>query len=260
MSIKVENLSFAYGKKNVLNDISFHVKEGELLALLGPNGVGKTTLFRCILGIQSKKYTGNIYLNDQDIRSFNTKQLAHNIAYIPQTHGHVFNYQVKDMVLMGTSHKVSSFAVPGKKEREAAEAAMKRVGIEWLANKNYAHLSGGEQQLVLIARALAQQAKILIMDEPTSALDFGNQTHVLEQVYALSREGYTVILSTHNPQQAFWYAEKVLALKNGTVAAFGAPNEVLTADLVYHLYGIKSKFLESEAGYVIVPEKKSIKV
>lgn len=255
MSIRVENLSFAYGKKNVLNDISFHANEGELLALIGPNGVGKTTLFRCILGMQSK-YQGTVYLNEQNIRNFRAKELAHNIAYIPQTHGHVFNYQVKDMVLMGTSHKVSSFSVPGKREDEVAMAAIKRVGIEHLAKKNYSHLSGGEQQLVLIARALAQQARILIMDEPTSALDYGNQTHVLEQVYTLSQEGYTIILSTHNPQHAFWYADKVIALKGGRVEAFGKPDDVLTAELVQKLYGIKAKFMESDEGYVIVPEKR----
>ena len=255
MSIKVENLSFAYGKKQVLKDISFHVEEGELLALIGPNGVGKTTLFRCILGIQNKKYEGHVYLHEKDIRSFKPKELAHNIAYIPQTHGHVFNYSVRDMVLMGTSHQVSSFAVPGKREKEAAEAAMRRVGVEKFADKNYAHLSGGEQQLVLIARALAQQAKILIMDEPTSSLDYGNQAHVLEQVYALSKEGYTVIVSTHNPQHAFWYAQKVLALKGRKVEAFGHPDEVLTEELVYNLYGVKSRFIESEKGSVIIPER-----
>lgn len=255
MSIRVENLSFAYGKKGVLKNISFEAKDGEFLALIGPNGVGKTTLFRCILGIQKNRYDGTVYLNEKDIRTYKPKELAHNVAYIPQTHGHVFNYSVRDMVLMGTSHQVSSFAVPGKKEKEAAEAAMKRVGVDWLADKNYAHLSGGEQQLVLIARALAQQAKILIMDEPTSSLDYGNQAHVLEQVFALSKEGYTVIVSTHNPQHAFWYADKVLALKGGSVEAFGAPEKVLTEELVYNLYGVKSSFIESENGYVIIPEK-----
>lgn len=255
MGITVENLSFGYSKKQVLQDISFQVEEGELLALLGPNGVGKTTLFRCILGIHNKKYEGNVLLNGKNIRSFRPKELAHMIAYIPQTHGHVFQYSVKDMVLMGTSHQVSSFSIPGKKELEAAEAAMKRVGVEKFAEKNYAHLSGGEQQLVLIARALAQQAKILIMDEPTSSLDYGNQARVMEQVYELSKEGYTVIVSTHNPQHAFWYAKKVLALKAGAVAAFGPPEEVLSEELIQNLYGVKTKFIHSEKGSVIIPEK-----
>lgn len=255
MGITVENLSFGYGKKQVLQDISFQVQEGELLALLGPNGVGKTTLFRCILGIHNKKYKGSVLLNGKNIRSFKQKELAHLIAYIPQTHGHVFQYSVKDMVLMGTSHQVSSFSIPGKKELEAAEVAMKRVGVEKFAEKNYAHLSGGEQQLVLIARALAQQAKILIMDEPTSSLDYGNQARVMEQVYELSQEGYTVIVSTHNPQHAFWYAKKVLALKDGKVAAFGMPEEVLSEELVHNLYGVKTKFIHSENGSMIVPER-----
>lgn len=254
MSIAVQELEFSYKEKNVLSNLSFQLESGQLLAVLGPNGVGKTTLFRCILGVLKPK-KGSIFLDGEETKKLSAKELAHRIAYIPQTHGHVFDYSVRDMVLMGTSHRVSAFAAPGKKERQIAEEALAKVGIEQLASKNYTRLSGGEQQLVLIARALAQQTKILLMDEPTSNLDYGNQTRVLEQVHLLSKQGYTIMLSTHNPQHAFWYADQILALKDGKVEAFGTPNAMLTEELVFRLYGIQVQFLQTENGCMILPKR-----
>ncbi len=255
MSLVVEKLSFSYCTRSVLRDVSFCAEDGRLLAILGPNGVGKTTLFRCILGLLSH-YTGDILLNGVNARTLPPRELAHHIAYIPQQHGQAFNYSVLDMVLMGTSHRVSAFSAPKKRELEAACAALSRVGIQHLSEKNYAHLSGGEQQLVLVARALAQQTKTLLMDEPTSSLDYGNQTRILEQVRALAKEGYTVLLSTHNPQHALWYADAALALQDGHVAAFGAPDEVLTPALVSSLYGVDAQFVHTADGSVIVPFSK----
>ena len=255
MSIAVEKLSFSYCTRNVLHDVSFCAEDGKLLAILGPNGVGKTTLFRCILGLLPN-YTGDILLNGVNARTLPPRELAHHIAYIPQQHGQAFNYSVLDMVLMGTSHRISAFSAPKARELEAAHAALSRVGIQYLSEKNYAHLSGGEQQLVLVARALAQQTKTLLMDEPTSSLDYGNQTRILEQVHTLANEGYTVLLSTHNPQHALWYADAALALQEGRVAAFGAPAAVLTPTLVSALYGVDAQFIHTQDGSVIVPFSK----
>ncbi len=252
MSLRVDNLSFSYCTRSVLTGVSFHADAGKLLAILGPNGVGKTTLFRCILGLLPG-YTGGILLDDVDARKLSPRELAHRIAYIPQQHGQAFNYSVLDMVLMGTSHMLSPFSAPRERELAAARAALSRVGVLSLSEKNYAHLSGGEQQLVLIARALAQQTKTLLMDEPTSSLDYGNQTRILEQVHALSREGYTVLLSTHNPQHALWYADMALALQGGRVAAFGEPARVLTPELVCTLYDVDARFIRTPDGSVIVP-------
>ena len=214
MSIEVTNLSFGYGSHEVLRDVSFAAEEGKLLAVLGPNGAGKSTLFRCILGLHHG-YRGSILLNGEDVRGIRPARLAQKIAYIPQTHHPVFQFSVADMVLMGTAHQVGMLRAPAEREREQALAAMYQAGIEHLAKKSYLHLSGGEQQLVLIARALAQQAKVLLMDEPTSNLDYGNQQRVLERIRALTKEGYTVVLSTHNPQHALHFADNILAAGDG---------------------------------------------
>ena len=252
MSLSVSHLTFAYDRTPVLNDVSFSCGEGTLLAILGPNGVGKTTLFRCILGEQ-KRYAGSISIDGADARTLNARALAHRVAYIPQTHAMTFRFSVRDMVLMGTTHRVSPLSAPGAKEQMIAEQAMKRLRIEALADKDFSRISGGEQQLVYIARALAQQAKILLMDEPTSSLDYGNQLSVLSTVRTLANEGYTVLLSTHNPQHALWYADAILALHNGGVAAFGRTEETLTPALLGTLYGTDFRLLSTDSGPVIVP-------
>ena len=257
MSLRVENLSFGYDKRPVLEEVSFSAEDGELLAILGPNGVGKTTLFKCILGLE-KKYSGQILLDGAEVRSLSPRALAHQAASIPQVHELSFRYAVHDMVLMGTTHRISPFSVPGGEERRAADEALERVGISALRDKEFVQLSGGEQQLVLIARALAQRAKILLMDEPTSALDYGNQLHVLSIIRALAKEGRTVLLSTHNPQHALWYADRVLALWQGRVFAWDRPEAVVTPALIETLYGKKAALLPTDLGPVLVPDREEL--
>lgn len=252
MSIKISNLNFAYSVRDVLKDITLSVEQGQLLAVLGPNGVGKTTLFRCILGLQPH-YKGEIFIDGVDAHTLSARELAHRIAYIPQTHSMAFGYSVQDMVLMGTTHNVSSMSVPRQKELDASNHALEKLGISHLRYQNFAKLSGGEQQLVLIARALAQNAKTLLMDEPTASLDYGNQSLVLRQVRMLADEGYTVLLSTHNPQHALWYADLAVALLDGSVSALGTPNEVVDAKLIEHLYGVKVLLVETAQGPLISP-------
>lgn len=252
MSLSVRDLTFAYRKTPVLNDVSFDAAAGELLAILGANGVGKTTLFRCILGEQ-KRYTGSIAVDGADVRTLSARETAHRIAYIPQTHAMTFRFFVRDMVLMGTSHTLSPLGLPGKAQERIAAEALDRLGIAGLADRGFDTLSGGEQQIVYIARALAQQAKILLMDEPTSSLDYGNQLRVLSTVSDLVRDGYTVLLSTHNPQHALWYADRVLALGEGRVAAFGNTAEVLTPQLLKTLYGTRAELYATPEGPVILP-------
>ena len=252
MSLSVENLSFAYGAAPVLRDVSFTAEGGELVSVLGPNGVGKTTLFRCILGTLTPQM-GHIKMDGQDLATLPPRERARRIAYIPQIHPPTFGYTVLDTVLMGTTRTLSPFAPPRQAQVDMAMAAMERVGVTELAERNFAHLSGGEQQLVLIARAIAQQSDILIMDEPTSALDYGNQLRILQQVRALSREGYTVLLSTHNPQHALTFADRVLALHDGAVAANGSAKEVLTPELIRRLYRVEATLADTAGGSVIVP-------
>lgn len=237
MSIEVQKLSFSYGDRQVLQDISFRVEQGEFLSILGPNGVGKSTLFRCVLGLLSG-YTGTVLVGGADARTLSVREMAKRIAYIPQSSRPVFNFSVEDIVLMGASSSLSPFQSPGKQALERCRWAMEKVGISRLSERCFHRLSGGEQQLVLIARALVQNAPILMLDEPTANLDFGNQLLVLEQARALAREGYTVIQTTHHPEQSYMFSDRILAIQNGRVLTQGAPAEVLTEQTMAALYGV----------------------
>lgn len=252
MNLTVENLCFSYHRRPVLHDLTFSAHDGELLAVLGPNGVGKSTLFRCILGMLHG-YSGRICIGGDDLERLSQQKLARRIAYIPQMHRPTFGYSVIDTVLMGTTHSTPVFSSPGKVQFSQAQAALRQVGIEDLADRDFSRLSGGQQQLVLIARALAQQAAIFVMDEPTSSLDYGNGYRVLHKIRALADDGYTVLMSTHNPQYALSYAHRILAMEDGTAAALGRTEEVLTAELIQRLYGISVNFVHTKAGQVIIP-------
>lgn len=237
MSIEVKHLSFSYGDRPVLHDISFKVNKGEFLSILGPNGVGKSTLFRCMLGLLSG-YTGQVLIDGTDTRSFSVRQAARHIAYIPQSSHPIFNYSVFDIVLMGRTSGLSTFQCPKKADTEICEWAMEKVGITRLADRCFHRLSGGEQQLVLIARALVQKTPILMLDEPTANLDFGNQLLVLKQARSLAQEGYTVIQTTHHPEQSFMFSDRILTIQKGTVLCEGKPSEVLTQQTIQALYGV----------------------
>ena len=237
MSIEVKNLSFSYGDHPVLHDISFSVGKGEFLSILGPNGVGKSTLFRCVLGLLSG-YTGTVCVDGVDARTFSPREAARHIAYIPQSSRSVFNYSVFNIILMGRTSGLGIFRTPGNKDKELCQWAMEKVGIAHLQDRCFHRLSGGEQQLVLIARALVQKAPILMLDEPTANLDFGNQLLVLEQAKSLAREGYTVIQTTHHPEQSYMYSDRILAIQKGRVLTEGTPKEVLTEETIRALYGV----------------------
>ena len=253
MRISVENLSFSYDERPVLQNVTFSAGEGEVLSVLGANGAGKSTLFRCLLG-NLFGYTGSITVEGQDLRSLSPRKRARKIAYIPQSHRPTFGYTVLDTALMGTTRHRSPFLSPGKEQEALAWEALARVGAEQLALRDFSCLSGGEQQLVLLARALAQQADILVMDEPASSLDYGNQLRVLQMARELAAEGYTVILSTHDPQQALRFSDRVLALAEGRVVALGEVGEVLTRDLLRRLYHVETEFYMTPKGAVILPE------
>jgi len=254
MSIEVRDLSFSYGDRPVLHDISFRVEKGEFLSILGPNGVGKSTLFRCVLGLLSG-YTGTVLVDGVDSRSFSVREAARHIAYIPQSSHPIFNYSVFDIVLMGRTSGLSSFRSPRKEDREVCAWALGKVGIPHLADRCFHRLSGGEQQLVLLARALVQKAPILMLDEPTANLDFGNQLRVLEQCRSLAREGYTVIQTTHNPEQSYLFSDRILAIQHGRVLTEGSPREVLTEETIRALYGVEVRIasLQGDRARFCVP-------
>ena len=238
MSVKIENLSFAYGTHQVLRNISLEVPDGTLVNVLGPNGTGKSTLFRCILGLYTS-YHGTIIVNGKDISKLNIRERAREMAFIPQSHKPVYDYDVVDVVLMSSGAGSGAFFSPKRTHVDRALEALDRVGIGHLAHRPYTRISGGEQQLVLIARALAQNANTIIMDEPTSALDYGNTVRVLSCVRQLSEDGLTVIQSTHQPDQAFLYADKTLVLHEGEVLAYGPPKDTITAELISKIYNVE---------------------
>lgn len=236
MSMKIENLSFSYSENEVLKNINFLAEYGQFLSVLGPNGVGKSTLFRCMLGLL-RPTSGSISVDGTPISDMSEALLAKRIAYIPQSHSPAFNFCVFDMVLMGTTSQLGRFESPKKKQIELVDAALDRLGITHLKDRGYGNISGGERQLTLIARAIAQQAKILIMDEPSASLDFGNRIRVMQTVSALAKDGYCVIQSTHDPDQAFLYSDKILALLSGEVLSWGTPGETVCNSLISKLYG-----------------------
>ncbi len=259
MSIEVRNLSFSYRDRQVLKDISFSVEKGEFLSILGPNGVGKSTLFRCVLGLLSG-YTGTVLVDGIDARRLTIRESAKHIAYIPQQSRPVFNYSVFDIVLMGRTSGFSTFRAPSKADREKCRWALEKVGIEDLSARCFHRLSGGEQQLVLLARALVQDAPCLMLDEPTANLDFGNQLLVLEQARSLAREGYTVIQTTHHPEQSYQYSDRILAIGHGQVLTAGTPKEVLTEETMRALYGVDVEIwkLKEDRVRICVPRSMEI--
>ena len=242
MSIEVKNLSFSYADRQVLHDISFKVGQGEFVSILGPNGVGKSTLFRCMLGLLSG-YSGQVLVNGLDRRKMSVRQCAKEIAYIPQSSSPAFNYSVFDIVLMGSTPSLAGFRSPSAESRERCEWALDKIGITELSQRCFHRLSGGERQLVMIARALTQNAPILMLDEPTANLDFGNQLRVLQQMKSLSREGYTIIQTTHHPEKSFMFSDRILAVSGGKLLLDGKPSEVLTDRIMHELYGVEVDIL-----------------
>ena len=235
--MNVNNLCFSYGDHEVLKSVSFDTEYGEFISVLGPNGVGKSTLFRCILGLM-KPDSGSVLVNGEDIHTMSAGELSRRMAYIPQSHHPLFNFSVMDMVLMGTTSQMNRYASPGKAQEKLALDALERMGIMHLKDRGCANISGGERQLVLIARAIAQQAKILVMDEPSANLDFGNKIRVMQTVKGLTKDGYTIIQSTHDPDQAYFYSDKILALYDGRVLAWGTPQETVCNDVISTLYNV----------------------
>lgn len=238
MILSLHDVTFAYRNHIVLHNVSFSVKEGDFFCVLGPNGVGKSTLFRCILGMNSN-YKGKIQVGNKPLHTYSTKALAQYMSYIPQYTTPIFSYTVFQVVLMGTTAKLSMFGNPKKIQEEKALYALRQLGIEMLKNKRIDEISGGERQLVLIARAIAQDARLIIMDEPTANLDYGNQVRVLEILKYLTKKGYSILMSTHNPEQAFLYGTHIVMLKNGQIVSKGNPEEVLTEQVLSDTYGVE---------------------
>lgn len=233
--LEVESVSYCYDQSRILHEISFMVEAGELVCVLGPNGCGKTTLLKNILGLLTPS-SGFVRIDGKDVQKLSPKKLAQVMGYIPQAHNPPFPFKVFDVVLMGRTAHLSSLALPNKKDEEIAYESLAKLNITHLKDKIYTKLSGGERQLVLIARALAQQPKILIMDEPTISLDFGKQNVVLEHVRLLSQKGISILMVTHDPGHALFCADKVVTLKKGRLLKIGLPQDVISEDSMRDMY------------------------
>ncbi|HEY8393387.1 MAG TPA: ABC transporter ATP-binding protein [Thermaerobacter sp.] len=234
MSLVVRDLACGYGGRTVIAGVSFQVQPGELVALLGPNGVGKSTLLRCLLGLMPLR-RGEVHWSEGGRRL----PVAGMAGYVPQVTAVPFAYSVRDVVLMGRARHVGLFALPGPRDQAAAAAALRRVGIEHLAGRPFPALSGGERQLVLIARALAAEPRLLVLDEPEAHLDLRHRLAVMDLLRRLSRdEGLAVLFSTHHPEDVLWYADRALLLfPDGEARDVPVPGG-LDEDALARLYGV----------------------
>ncbi|GIK85927.1 MAG: iron(III) ABC transporter ATP-binding protein [Betaproteobacteria bacterium] len=232
-----ERLAFGYAGHPVGRDVSLALRPGEVVALLGPNGGGKTTLFRTLLGLLPAR-SGRVLLGGTDLRELDRRAIARRVAYVPQAHTGYFPFEVLDVVTMGRTAHLPAFASPGARDREAARAALARVGMSRLEGAAVTRISGGERQLVLIARALAQEAPLIVMDEPTASLDFGNQVRVLDEIRRLRGGGAGVLLSTHHPDHALQLADRVALLHGGRLIADAPPREAITPARLREVYGV----------------------
>lgn len=246
--IEVENASFSYEQHKILQNIHMKVNEGEIFCLFGPNGCGKTTLIQCLLGLL-KPSDGTIRLRGRDIENMKAAEIARNLAYIPQVHEKPFPYNVIDVVLMGRVSYTGLFSLPKKEDRQIAEESLKRVGMHEYRDKPYTQLSGGETQLVMVARALAQKTPVLVMDEPTAHLDFRNELTFLETIVRLVKDTkITVVMATHFPNHAFYFensniGSRVALMNEKMFYAQGRPDQVLTERNMYNIFKIKSKLM-----------------
>ena len=246
--IDVRNATFSYGRENVFENIDLEINAGEVFCLFGPNGCGKSTLILCMLGVLPLS-NGQISLGNRNVRGMKPSEVAKVAAYIPQSHEKPFPYKAIDIVLMGRTAHTATFSPPSPADRKIADEALEKVGIAEFRDRPYTQLSGGETQLVLVARALAQQTPILIMDEPTAHLDFRNELNFLETIVKLVKQsGLTIIMATHFPNHAFYFegigVNSSLALMNNrNIAVKGNPFEVLTEENMENVFNIKSKII-----------------
>jgi len=262
VELKASHLSFAYDPgQTILHDISLKISSGEILFILGRNGSGKTTLLSCLAGLL-KSETGSVMLNNRSLSEFNSSEKAQLIGLIPQMHVPVFAYSVHELVLMGRAPYLSWIGSPSKEDREIVDHALEQVGLYELKDRAFSEISGGEQQLALIARGLAQNCQVLLMDEPTTHLDLSNKHLVLEIVKQLSKKGLSFIIASHAPNDAIAYADQVILLNGGWVTAAGAPQTTITEDSLSLIYGIDTEIIYddvngSKKAKAVIPRRPS---
>ena len=237
--IELRNVSLQYGMRDVVRDVSVQIEEGEFFVIIGPNGAGKTTLLKSITGLHHLT-AGEILLRQKSVTKYSRKELARSLAMVPQHINAEFPFTVAETVIMGRYPHLGLLAVEGKHDLEIAEQAMAFTEVLHLADRRLGQLSGGERQRVIIARAICQQSKVLLLDEPTASLDPAHQLRIMDLMERLrQQEQITIIMVSHDLNLASAYADRLLLLNEGRVAALGTPNEVLSGDTLEQSYGCR---------------------
>jgi len=251
--VRVNNISFSYGLDFKLKDVSLSVDRGDVVVLLGPNGCGKTTLLKCINALL-RPDEGTVCIDGRDAFKMDRNDLAQLVGYVPQVHSPPFPYTVIDVVLMGRVSRLGIFQQPSRRDYAKTEEALALVGLSRLKDRPYTQISGGERQLALIARAIAQEPKVLLLDEPTAHLDFKNQLMILRMVKRVAKDkGLGVVMSLHDPNHALLFSDYVALMGDGVVTAFGRPDEVVTAANIKNVYGMEIEVVDHKKSKFVVP-------
>ena len=234
--LKIDSLTVSYGEKRVLKNLSIEARSGEIVALIGPNGAGKTTLIRAISGTVPIE-SGQIYVNGEDLSHLSTAERARMLAVVPQARQMGGAYSVEQAVMMGRTAYMSWLGRESQEDQDAVQLALEQAQLKEFSQRSIAELSGGEQQRVLLARALAQSTPVLLLDEPTNHLDLNHQTNLLALIKKLSKEkGLAVMMAVHDLNLVSFVADKVALLVDGEIKTFGTPQEVITTETISKAY------------------------
>ena len=236
MKLQAKTLSVGYGSKMVSRDLSLEVEAGQVVVLLGPNGCGKTTLLKTLLGLL-KPLSGHVWLDGQDVKTMTVHERARYMAYVPQSMAMTFGFDVRQTVTMGRVAHRPWWQAPGPNDMQVVEACIERFRLQNLANQAVHRISGGQRQLTLLARAMAQEARLVFLDEPTASLDFGNQGRVLAEMRRMAQKGLGVLFTTHDPNHAIRYADHAVLMSEHGLLTQGPASEVIGADTLSTLYG-----------------------
>lgn len=242
MLLTCENLSCGYEKKILLKNMNFEIDQGQLWCILGANGIGKSTLFKTLLGLLNP-ISGTIKYQGKEIEKWNRRELAKVVSYVPQNHTPPFPFQVVDVLMMGRHPFQSTLGSVKKEDIDAVRKALQLLQIEHLANRIYTQLSGGERQLVLLARAIVQDTPLMILDEPVSNLDFGNHAKVIQYIRTLVKMGKSVIMTTHEPDHAFLEEGNVIVIQSQNQVYVGNGRQLVDEECIGNMYGVENKIL-----------------